>query len=66
MELTRSEFFQWAFRQTQNTENEMLEPHNRDVPDSEIVDVLSWQKFTHIICSLLDGNIQIKEEDHEG
>ena len=40
MKLSRNDFFKWAKNQTQWTENELLNPHNPDVADSETVDVL--------------------------
>ena len=62
MEMTKSEFFKWALQKTQYVENEMLSPHNPKVADSEVVDVLSWQMFTHIVNCLLDETIVIKED----
>ena len=44
------------------TENEMLSPHNRDVADSEIVEVLPWDRFVFMASSLMDGRIEIVEE----
>lgn len=63
MKMTKSEFFKWANEQKQWTENEMLSPHNRDIADSEIVDVISWQRFASIINRLIDGAIEIDNED---
>ena len=65
MKMTRSEFYVWANKQTQSTENEMLSPHNRDVADSEIVEVLPWDSFVFITASLIDGKIEIIEEEEE-
>ena len=65
MKMTRSEFYTWANKQTQSTENEMLSPHNRDVADSEIVEVLSWDRFVSITSRLIDGKIEIIEEEEE-
>lgn len=63
MKMTRSKFYTWANRQTQSTENEMLWPHNRDVADSEIVEVLPWNNFVSITSRLIDGGIKIVEEE---
>lgn len=65
MQLTKSQFYTWANRQTQSTENEMLSPHNKDVADSEIVEVLPWNNFVSITSRLIDGEIEIVEEKTE-
>ena len=65
MKMTRSKFYTWANKQTQSTENEMLSPHNRDVADSEIVEVLSWDSFVFLTSRLIDGEIEIIEEEEE-
>ena len=65
MKMTRSEFYTWANKQTQSTENEMLSPHNRDVADSEIVEVFPWDRFVSITSRLIDGEIEIIEEEEE-
>ena len=65
MKMTKFEFYTWANKQTQSTENEMLSPHNRDVADSEIVEVLSWDRFVSITSRLIDGKIEIIEEEEE-
>lgn len=65
MKMTRSQFYVWANKQTQSTENEMLWPHNRDVADSEIVEVLPWDRFVFITSRLIDGKIEIIEEEEE-
>ena len=62
MKMTKSQFYKWASKQTQSTENEMLSPHNRDVADSEIVEVLPWDRFVFMASSLMDGRIEIVEE----
>ena len=62
MKMTKSQFYKWARKQTQSTENELLWPHNRDVADSEIVEVLPWDSFVHISRRLIDGRIEIVEE----
>lgn len=62
MKMTKSRFYKWASKQTQSTENEMLSPHNRDVADSEIVEVLPWDRFVFMTSSLMDGRIEIVEE----
>lgn len=64
MKMTKHQFFEWAKRQTQATENEFLEPHNRDVADSEIVEVLPWTDFASIVHRLIDGDIEIIEEEN--
>lgn len=61
MKMTRNELFKWAKRQTQWTENEVLNPHNPDVADSEIVDVLPWENFVSIIYAITEGRIEIEE-----
>ncbi len=63
MKMTKFEFYTWANKQTQSTENEMLSPHNRDVADSEIVEVLPWDSFVFITSRLIDGKIEIIEEE---
>lgn len=65
MKMTKFEFYTWANKQTQSTENEMLSPHNRDVADSEIVEVLPWDSFVSITSRLIDGKIEIIEEEKE-
>ena len=65
MKVTKSQFYVWASKQTQSTENEMLYPHNRDVADSEIIEVLPWDRFVSIISRLIDGKIEIIEEEEE-
>ena len=65
MKMTKFEFYTWANKQTQSTENEMLSPYNRDVADSEIVEVLSWDRFVSITSRLIDGKIEIIEEEEE-
>ena len=65
MKMTKSQFYVWANKQTQSTENEMLWPHNRDVADSEIVEVLPWDSFVFIASRLIDGKIEIIEEEEE-
>ena len=60
MKMTRNELLKWAKRQTQWTENETLNPHNPDVADSEIVDVLPWENFVSIICAIAEGRIEIE------
>ena len=61
MKMTRNELFKWAKSQTQWTDNEALNPHNPDVADSEIVDVLPWGNFVNIIYAITEGRIKIKE-----
>lgn len=60
MKITRNDFFKWAKNQTQWTENEVLHPHNPDVADNEIVDVLPWKNFVSIIYSITEGRIEIE------
>ena len=61
MKLSRSDLIKWAKKQTQWTENEALQPHNPDVADSEIVDVLPWENFVNIIYAITEGRIEIEE-----
>ena len=61
MKMTRNELFKWAKSQTQWTENEVLNPHNPDVADSEVVDVLPWENFVSIIYAITEGRIEIEE-----
>lgn len=61
MKMTRNELFKWAKQQTQWTENELLNPHNPDVADSEMVDVLPWENFVSIIYAITEGRIEIEE-----
>lgn len=61
MKMTRNELFKWAKRQTQWTENEALNPHNPDIADSEVVDVLPWENFVSIIYAITEGRIEIEE-----
>lgn len=63
MKMTKSQFYKWARQQLQETENEMLYPHNRDIADSEIVEVLPWDNFVSITSRLIDGKIEIVEEE---
>ena len=61
MKMTRNELFNWAKHQTRWTENEVLNPHNPDVADSEIVNVLPWENFVNIINAITEGRIEIEE-----
>lgn len=63
MKMTKSQFYKWARKRIQETENEMLSPHNRDVADSEVVEVLSWDDFVSLSSRLIDGKIEIVEEE---
>lgn len=63
MKMTKSQFYKWARQQLQETENEMLSPHNRDIADSELVEVLPWDNFVSITSRLIDGKIEIVEEE---
>ena len=63
MKMTRNELFNWAKGQTQWTENEALNPHNSDIADSEIVDVLPWESFVFIIYAITEGKIKIEETE---
>ena len=65
MKMTKSQFYKWTRQQLQETENEMLSPHNRDVADSEMVEVLPWDNFVSISSRLIDGKIEIVEEEAE-
>lgn len=62
MKMTKSQFYKWARKQTQYTENELLWPHNRDIADAEIVELLPWDRFVSIFGMLNDGRIEIVEE----
>ena len=67
MKLTRNQLFEWAKRQTQWTDNDLLNPHNPDVADSEMVTVLPWTNFVSIIYRITEGRIEIiDEEDADG
>ena len=61
MKMTRNKLFDWAKHQTQWVENELLNPHNPDVADNEIVEVLPWENFVFIIYSITEGRIEIEE-----
>ena len=61
MKMTRNELFNWAKHQIRWTENEALNPHNPDIADSEIVDVLPWENFAAIIYAITEGRIEIEE-----
>lgn len=61
MKMTRDELFNWAKHQTQWIENEVLSPHNPDVADSEIIDVLPWENFVYIIYAITEGRVKIEE-----
>ena len=61
MKLSRNVFLKWAKSQTQWTENEALNPHNPDVADSEIVEVLPWENFVSIVYGITEGRIEIEE-----
>lgn len=63
MKMTKSQFYKWARRQLQETENEMLSPHNRDIADSELVEVLPWDNFVSITSRLIEGKIEIVEAE---
>lgn len=65
MKMTKSQFYKWARKQTQSTENELLWPHNRDIADSEIVEVLPWDRFVFIASRLMEGRIEIVEEENK-
>ena len=43
----------------------MLYPHNRDVADSEIIEVLPWDRFVSITSRLIDRKIEIIEEENK-
>ena len=61
MKLSRNDLFKWAKGQAQWTENESLNPHNPDVADSEIVEVLPWKNFVSIIYAITEDRIEIEE-----
>ena len=65
MKMTRNEFYKWTKQRTQWTENESLNPHNRDVADAEIVEVISWMDFVSLIYQITEGKIEIVEELEE-
>ncbi|GEQ32184.1 hypothetical protein B795N_00660 [Marinilactibacillus psychrotolerans] len=65
MKMTRTQFFKWAKQRTQSTENELLWPHNKDIADSEIVEVISWEDFTSLIFAITEGRVEIIEESAE-
>lgn len=61
MEMTRHEFYKWAEQRVQWTENDLLYPHNPDIADTEVVDVIAWSDFVDLIYQLTEGKIVIKE-----
>lgn len=61
MEMTRCEFYKWAKQRVQWTENDLLYPHNPDIADTEVVDVIAWSDFVDLIHQLTEGRIVIKE-----
>ena len=61
MKMSRNDFFKWVKGQTQWTDNDLLNPHNPDVADSEIVEVLPWENFVFIIYEITEGRIEIEE-----
>lgn len=63
MKMTWSRFSKWVSGQSQWTENEALNPHNRDEADSEILDVIELTKALGIMRRLASGEIEIVEED---
>ena len=63
--MKRNELFNWAKGQTQWTENEALRPHNPDIADSEMVDVLPWENFVSIIHGITEGRIEIEEMEEK-
>ena len=65
MKMTRNEFYKWTKQRTQWTENESLNPHNPDVSDAEIVEVISWMDFVSLIYQITEGKIEIVEELEE-
>ena len=65
MKMTRTEFLNWTRQRTQFVENDMLYPHNRDIADSEEVEVISWMDFASLIYQITEGKIEIVEELEE-
>lgn len=65
MKMTRNDFYKWAKQRTQWTENELLNPHNPDIADSEIVEVISWQDFVSLIFQITEGKIEITKEENK-
>lgn len=65
MKMTRNEFYKWTKQRTQWAENESLNPHNPDVADAEIVEVISWMDFVSLIYQITEGKIEIVEEMEE-
>ena len=61
MEMTRNEFYKWAKQRVQWTDNDLLYPHNPDIADAEVVDVIAWSDFVDLIYQLTEGKIVIKE-----
>lgn len=60
--MTQEQFFKWANQQVQTVENELLEPKNKRVADEEIIEVLTWDRFTHIVYQLIEGRVEITDE----
>lgn len=63
MKMTEAQFFQWASQRIQYTENEMLSPHNKDIADNEVVEVISWGDFVDLAYNLINEDIKIVEEE---
>lgn len=63
MEMTESQFFKWASQRIQYTENECLSPHNKDIADSENVDVIRWNDFVDLAYKLIKEDITIIKEE---
>lgn len=61
MKMTRNEFYKWAKQRTQWTENFALNPHNPDIADNEIIEVISWRDFVDLIYQITEGRIEIEE-----
>lgn len=59
--MTRNEFYKWAKQRVQWTDNDLLYPHNPDIADAEVVDVIAWSDFVDLIYQLTEGKIVIKE-----
>lgn len=60
IKMTRNEFYAWVKQRVQWVENEMLNPHNPDIADSEVVEVLPWTEFVSLIYQITEGEIVLE------
>lgn len=60
IKMTRNEFYAWVKQRVQWVENEMLNPRNPDIADSEVVEVLPWTEFVSLIYQITEGEIVLE------